>query len=475
MKELRIFTIIPVIIMMSLVLVAGPEMTQANGLKEYIAGGGGPGLMGNGFTYQGQLKNNGVPVNGTCDFVFNLWDRSSGGGQIGNDNIQPAIQVDNGLFSTVINFTGEFNSGGTPAFQGDLRYLQINVRCPSGTGQFTPLSPRQLNWAVPYALTLAPTSTGSRIYGNAYQVLKVTNNTTQTGIPAGVTGEISASVDGVGVYGGNTVSTAGATGMGVWGRTTAPDGIGVKGTATATGELYNYGGYFEAFGNKGFGMYAEAHGNTAVAVVGYTAGASSIGVNGVASGSNGIGVRGSGISYDFYAGGSGKYGPFTGAHDVKLSKGFPGDSKPGMIVSVTGETWIKPQENGIPSLSSTLPTVKLASQAADKAVFGVLVAEGPLPEGHWYEAKKGERFATVNALGEGRVWVSNINGDIAVGDYIITSSIPGYGQRQDDDLLRSSTLGKAIETVDWDSVTETVEYEGLIFKVYLIGVVYTSG
>jgi hypothetical protein len=99
----------------------------------------------------------------------------------------------------------------------------------------------------------------------------------------------------------------------------------------------------------------------------------------------------------------------------------------------------------------------------------------PLSEDHWYETREGERFATVNALGEGRVWVSNINGDIEVGDYITSSSIPGYGQRQDDDLLHSYTLGKAIEAVDWPSVQEIVLIGEREIKVYLIAVTYTSG
>lgn len=54
-------------------------------------------------------------------------------------------------------------------------------------------------------------------------------------------------------------------------------------------------------------------------------------------------------------------------------------------------------------------------------------------------------------------------------------AIPGYGQKQNDDLLHSYTLGKAIETVDWDTVTEVVEIDGKTYKVYLIAVVYTSG
>ena len=62
-----------------------------------------------------------------------------------------------------------------------------------------------------------------------------------------------------------------------------------------------------------------------------------------------------------------------------------------------------------------------------------------------------------------------------MGDYITTSSIPGYDQRQDDDLLHSYTLGKDIEAVDWGSVTKTVLINGQAVKVYLIGVVYTSG
>jgi hypothetical protein len=101
--------------------------------------------------------------------------------------------------------------------------------------------------------------------------------------------------------------------------------------------------------------------------------------------------------------------------------------------------------------------------------------ESPLPENHWYEKKSGERFGAINALGEGRVWVSNFNGDIHAGDYITTSVVPGYGQLQDDDLLHSYTLGKATETVDWSSLKDTIEFNGHTYKIYLIAVVYTSG
>ncbi len=260
-------------------------------------------------------------------------------------------------------------------------------------------------------------------------------------------------------------------------------GIAVRGEATATGhERMNYGGYFTSAGPGGRALYAEATGSSGVGVIGVGV---STGITGTTTGSgtSGVsghgphtGVQGDGGVWNFLAVGPGTdYGPFTGGHEVRLSGDFPGDVKPGMIVCVTGKTEIRGQTNSRSSLSSTLPTIKLSSKAADKAVLGVFMAEAMLPEDHWYEAKEGERFATVNALGEGRVLVSNINGNVEAGDYVTTSAIPGYGQKQDDDLLHSYTLGKAIETVDWDLVTETVEFEGRPIKVYLIAVVYTSG
>ena len=298
-------------------------------------------------------------------------------------------------------------------------------------------------------------------------------------------------------------SANGATGMGVAGYANGSDGRGVYGYATDDGVVTNYGGYFEAAGINGRGVYGSANGATGMGVYGSAYGTSGMGVHGYADGNSGRGVYGyagnngnvinyggyfqaagnfsrgvygSGASYDFYAGGSGSnYGPFTGAHEVKFADGMPGEISPGMIVSVTGKTEARKDKNGEISLSSTLPTVTISTKARDKAVFGVIVSDGPLPEDHWYETREGERFGVVNALGEGRVWVTDVNGEIQAGDYITTSSVPGYGQLQDDDLLHSYTLGKAIETIDWDQVAETVQHDGKTYKRYLIAVVYTSG
>ncbi|MGA9190979.1 MAG: hypothetical protein WBZ24_04560, partial [Anaerolineales bacterium] len=192
-----------------------------------------------------------------------------------------------------------------------------------------------------------------------------------------------------------------------------------------------------------------------------------------------VGVYGSTNStsgFAFYAAGSGTdYGPFTGAHEVKLDGVFNQQVKPGLIVSVTGRAEARHTSDGQVSISSTLPTVRLADTPEDRAVLGVLVADETLPRNHWYTPQSGERFASINALGEGRVWVTDLNGDIQAGDYITTSAVPGYGQCQDDDVLHSYTLGKATETVNWDKVTDTIEVDGHTYKIYLLAVVYTSG
>jgi hypothetical protein len=61
---------------------------------------------------------------------------------------------------------------------------------------------------------------------------------------------------------------------------------------------------------------------------------------------------------------------------------------------------------------------------------------------------------TFNALGEGLINVCGENGNIEIGDYITTSSIPGKGMKQSDDLMRNYTVAKARENVTFSSPTE---------------------
>jgi len=225
--------------------------------------------------------------------------------------------------------------------------------------------------------------------------------------------------------------------------------------------------YVRGDGNVGIGDSTPAWKlDVAGTIRGYTSNA--VGVYGESSACTG--VYGYGTTYDFYAGGVGtNYGPFTGSHEVILVADFPENVKPGMIVSTTGEA--KKREG---SISSTLPTVRLTDTANDSQVFGVFAMISDLPDEHWYEPQSGEQAGIVNALGDGRIWVTNYAGEIKNGDRIISSPIPGYGMKVDGSYPLNHVVAKITEDIDWSTVTETVEYDGVSYKAYLAAGIYDT-
>jgi hypothetical protein len=111
--------------------------------------------LGRSFTYQGQLSQAGSPVNGTVHLRFSLWDAAgtgdppAGGNQVGSSQIRMDVPISQGVFSVEVNTGGEF---GNQAFNGEARWLQVEV-CTDGTcASSTVLGPRQLMTAAPYAL-----------------------------------------------------------------------------------------------------------------------------------------------------------------------------------------------------------------------------------------------------------------------------------------------------------------------------------
>lgn len=112
--------------------------------------------LGNGFTYQGQLKSSDTPYTGSCDFAFGLFDVEFGGTAL-NTLQKNGVSVNEGYFTVILDY-------GSNAFSGENRWLEISVRCPTGTGDYTLLEPRQVMTAAPYAL-FAKTSPWSGIIG----------------------------------------------------------------------------------------------------------------------------------------------------------------------------------------------------------------------------------------------------------------------------------------------------------------------
>ncbi len=90
------------------------------------------------FTYQGELKNNGDPVNGLREFEFILWDARSNGSAIGSAIYISDVELVDGLFSVELDF-------GVAAFNNDRRWLQIEV-------EGVILTPRQEITRTPYSI-----------------------------------------------------------------------------------------------------------------------------------------------------------------------------------------------------------------------------------------------------------------------------------------------------------------------------------
>jgi hypothetical protein len=96
------------------------------------------------FTLQGVLRSAAETVNGACDLRFALFSVESGGSALGELLFRPALAVVDGLFTTQLDFGTQFT--------GAERWLETAVRCPTGSGNYVILTPRQRVTAVPYAL-----------------------------------------------------------------------------------------------------------------------------------------------------------------------------------------------------------------------------------------------------------------------------------------------------------------------------------
>lgn len=141
--------------------------------------------LGTGFTYQGQLKQGGSPINGSVALRFTLWDGPgsgsppTGANQIGAAQPISGVPLVDGLFTVTLNDTGQF---GSAAFNGRARWLQIEVCSDPTCTSTTVLAPRHPITPTPYALFAAapwtqPVAGGPDI---AYTTGNVTIGTTST-------------------------------------------------------------------------------------------------------------------------------------------------------------------------------------------------------------------------------------------------------------------------------------------------------
>jgi hypothetical protein len=125
----------------------------------------------------------------------------------------------------------------------------------------------------------------------------------------------------------------------------------------------------------------------------------------------------------------------------------------------------QPEQIVKPSIDDSVPIVTLSKQDKSKKVFGVISIEydkeaNPhLRFGFNYTSiYQNENRYEINSIGEGGIWICNKNGPFENGDFISSSTVPGYGMIQDDDLNHNYTVGKI--TCDCDfSLTKVKQSE----------------
>ena len=92
--------------------------------------------IGTAFSYQGQLRQNGLAANGVFALKFRLYDQLVEGTQVGSEVSEPASNVSGGSFSSELDFGNVFES---------KRWLEVEV-------DGTILTPRQVIMPTPTAL-----------------------------------------------------------------------------------------------------------------------------------------------------------------------------------------------------------------------------------------------------------------------------------------------------------------------------------
>jgi hypothetical protein len=135
----------------------------------------------------------------------------------------------------------------------------------------------------------------------------------------------------------------------------------------------------------------------------------------------------------------------------------------GLIVVANANDYLSMDQGltrGVDSIviDECLPIVCIAHKRADKRVFGVVgTVEGEERRDTYgafstpFERPHGDNRAYINAVGEGAVWVCDEDGVFESGDLVISSTVHGYGTKQDDDVMRSCTVAKLTMDVDFQN------------------------
>jgi hypothetical protein len=163
---------------------------------------------------------------------------------------------------------------------------------------------------------------------------------------------------------------------------------------------------------------------------------------------------------------------FTGQHRtfIKDTPFVRAVELEGLIVSADNNKYIK-MTGGIEvgsnaiTTNESLPLVSLSTTTNDKKCFGVISAsEDPETRENRFgnivsvsQKELGDTRVYINSVGEGAMWVVNTAGPLESGDYITTSNVVGYGQKQDIEFLANYTVAKITMDCDFEPATQPIQ------------------
>lgn len=183
------------------------------------------------------------------------------------------------------------------------------------------------------------------------------------------------------------------------------------------------------------------------------------------------------------------YGNITATGSIDAQGGF---YKNGVFIAFTGGHLSLSNEEIAPGdivyvndtynldISKTFQVIGSTTTSSDKRVFGVAgrkvvddekieaisaftktpdSPDGPgiflsAEDEAFYNDAMNTNLYETQSLGEGLINVCGENGNIEAGDLIVSSNTVGKGMKQDDDIMRSSTVAKALESAVFDSTTQ---------------------
>ena len=175
---------------------------------------------------------------------------------------------------------------------------------------------------------------------------------------------------------------------------------------------------------------------------------------------------------------------FTGQHRCFLNQSNI-ENCIGLIVE-TNNSYKNLDNSFKPKINEALPIVTLTETQKSKKVFGVISNSEDDSE---YRTFVNGGFITnclkydnlnrvyINSLGEGSIWIVNTNGNLKNGDYIQSSNIKGYGEKQDSNILYNYTVAKITCDCNFEmehNNYDCEEYNDLYRKAF-VGCTYHCG